>query len=56
MQSSKAFNKKYFKKLPLRLILLLGLFAATIYLFIIIIHEVFWEEEVAMDNSIFSFF
>jgi undecaprenyl-diphosphatase len=55
MQSSKAFNKSYLKKLPLRLILLLGLFAATIYLFVIIIHEVFWEEEVAMDNSIFSF-
>ncbi len=55
MISNKRFNIKYFKKLPGGLLLLLLLFAATIYLFVIIIHEVFWEEEVAMDNSIFSF-
>ena len=55
MISSKRFNIKYFKKLPGGLLLLLLLFTATIYLFVIIIHEVFWEEEVAMDNSIFSF-
>ncbi len=55
MQSSKAFNKKYFKKLPLRLILLLGLFASAIFLFVLIIHEVLWEEEVRIDNSIFNF-
>ncbi len=55
MQSSKAFNKKYFKKLPLRLILLLGLFASAIFLFILIIHEVLWEDEVRIDNSIFNY-
>ncbi len=55
MQSSKAFNKKYLKKLPLRLILLLGLFASAIFLFVIIIHEVLWEDEVRIDNSIFKY-
>ncbi len=55
MQSTKTFNKKYFKKLPLRLILLLSLFAATIFLFVYIIHEVLWEKEEAVDNLIFNF-
>jgi undecaprenyl-diphosphatase len=55
MQSTKAFNKKYFKKLPLRLIVLLALFAGTLFLFVFIIHEVLWEKEEAVDNSIFSF-
>ena len=55
MQSTKIFNKKYFKKLPLRIILLLSIFAATLFLFIFIAHEVLWEKEETVDNSIFSF-
>ncbi|MEJ7822491.1 MAG: phosphatase PAP2 family protein, partial [Chitinophagaceae bacterium] len=55
MQSTKSFNKTYFKKLPLRLIVLLALFAGTLFLFVFIIHEVLWEKEEAVDNSIFSF-
>lgn len=55
MQSTKTFNKKYFKKLPLRLIVMLVLFAGTLFLFVFIIHEVLWEKEEAVDNSIFSF-
>jgi undecaprenyl-diphosphatase len=55
MLSSKNFNKKYLKKLPLGIILLLLLFAAAIYLFVVIMHEVFWEEEVAIDNSILNY-
>ncbi|MEJ7610606.1 MAG: phosphatase PAP2 family protein [Ferruginibacter sp.] len=55
MQSTTSFNKKYFKKLPLRLTVLLALFAATLFLFVFIIHEVLWEKEEAVDNSIFSF-
>src|SRR5688500_592223 len=55
MQSSKAFNKKYFKKLPVGLIALLILFAGALFLFGFIIHEVLWEKEEAVDNSIFNF-
>lgn len=55
MLSTKIFIKKYFKKLPLGIIMLLLLFAGIIYSFAIIVHEVFWEEEVAIDNSIFNY-
>ena len=55
MQSSKAFNKKYFGKLPLGLIALLMLFVGAILLFVSIMHEVFSGEEVAADNSVFAF-
>ncbi len=55
MQSSREFNKKYFSKLPLRLILLLLLFTGAIILFVAIMHEVLQEEEVGVDNSIFSY-
>ena len=55
MQSTKTFNKKYFKKLPLWLIVLLTLFAGTLFLFVFIIHEVFWEKEEAIDHYIFGF-
>ena len=55
MQSTKSFNKKYFKKLPLRLIILLSLFAAAIFFFVFIMHEVLWEKEDAADNRVFAF-
>ncbi len=55
MQSTKAFNKKYFEKLPIGLIALLVLFIGAIFLFVLIKHEVFSREEVAADNSVFTF-
>ncbi len=55
MQSSKTFNKKYFKKLPIGLIVLLILFAAAIFFFVFIMHEVLWEKEDAADNRVFAF-
>ncbi len=55
MQSSNTFNKKYFKKLPVGLILLLLFFAGALFLFSFIIHEVLWEKETAVDNYIFDF-
>lgn len=55
MESSKSFNKKYFKKLPIGLLALIILFAGAIFLFVMIMHSVFTEEEVAADNSIFAF-
>ena len=55
MQSTKTFNKKYFNKLPLRLIVLLAHFAAAIFSFVYIMHEVLWEKEDAADNRVFAF-
>ena len=55
MQSTKAFNKKYFKKLSKGFIILLILFAGSVFLFIYLIHEVLWEKEEAVDNYILNF-
>jgi undecaprenyl-diphosphatase len=55
MKSTNKFNEKYFKKLPLGLIILLILFAAAIFSFVFIMHEVLWEKEDAADNSVFAF-
>lgn len=55
MQSTKTFNKKYFKKLSLSLLILLLLFAAAIFFFVFIMHEVLWEKEDAADNRFFAF-
>ncbi len=55
MQSTRTFNNKYFKKIPLRLLVLLVLFAGTLFLFVFITHEVLGEKEEAFDKSIFSF-
>src|SRR5689334_22054599 len=55
MQSTKPFIKSYFKKLPLSLIVLLALFAGALLLFAFVVHEVLWEKEEAVDNSIFNF-
>jgi undecaprenyl-diphosphatase len=55
MQSSKSFIKSYFKKLPFGLVVLLALFAGALFLFAFVVHEVLWEKEEAVDNSIFNF-
>ena len=55
MQSTKTFNKKYFKKLPLGITVLLILFAAAIFFFVFIVHEVLWEKEEVADNLMFAF-
>ena len=55
MKSSQAFNKRYFKKLPKGLIVLLFLFAAGIFLFAFIAYEVIFEKKNAFDNAILDF-
>lgn len=55
MNSNKSFIKKYLGKLSLRLIVLLALFIGALLLFVLIIHEVLIENEVAIDNSIFKY-
>ncbi|MEO7800748.1 MAG: phosphatase PAP2 family protein [Ginsengibacter sp.] len=55
MNSRESFIRKYLAKLPLRLILLLALFIGALLLFVLIIHEVLIEKEVAIDNSIFKY-
>jgi membrane-associated phospholipid phosphatase len=55
MQSSKRFNKSYFKKLPISLLVLLVLFAIAIFSFVYIMHEVWWEQEDAADHRFFAF-
>jgi membrane-associated phospholipid phosphatase len=55
MPSSKSFNEKYLKKLPLRLLGLLILFAIAIFSFVYIMHEVLWQKEDAADNRFFAF-
>ncbi len=54
MRSSKTFNKKYFKKLSPGIIVLLALFAGSLFLFAFIADEVLLEKEEA-DNYIFNF-
>lgn len=55
MKSSNRFNKKYFKKLTLPVILLLTVFVAVLFIFGFIINEVLLEKEEVVDNYIFSF-
>ena len=55
MKSSQAFNKRYFKKLPKGLIILLFLFAAGIFLFAFITYEVIVERKDSFDNSILDY-
>ena len=55
MKSSKPFIQRYFKKLSGWVLLLLGLILASIFLFGILIHEVLWEKEEAVDLRIFTF-
>lgn len=55
MQSNKSFVRSYLKKLPLRLLVLLTLFAGALFLFAFVVHEVLWEKEEQADNSIFNF-
>ena len=55
MKSSKPFIQRYFKKLSGWVLLLLGLILASIFLFGVLIHEVLWEKEEAVDLRIFTF-
>ena len=52
--SSKKFNKKYFKKIPLGFIVLLILFAAALYSFTWLAHEVVGEQEAWIDQRVFD--
>ena len=54
MRSSKAFTKRYFRELPIGVLLLVLLFAGAIALFTLIVHEVFWEQEAEADHYIFD--
>jgi membrane-associated phospholipid phosphatase len=53
--NNKSFLKGYFKKLPIGLIILLALFAGTIFLFTYLVHEVFGEQKDAVDQNIFNY-
>lgn len=55
MISSKSFIQQYLKRLSPRIVSVLLLFLAAIFLFGVIIHEVLLEQETAVDYSIFSF-
>lgn len=55
MQSNKSFVKAYARKLPLRLLLLLALFAGALFVFAYVAHEVLAEREENVDNDVFSF-
>lgn len=55
MQTNKSFNKKYFIKLPIGLIILLAFFAGAVLLFAAILQEVVLEKEEAVDLYIFDF-
>jgi undecaprenyl-diphosphatase len=48
-------NRKYFKNLPLGLLILFALFAGALFLFGFIVHEVLWEKEAEADNYFFNF-
>ena len=56
MRSTNAFNKKYFKKLPAKIVLLLAIFAGVIFLFAFITYEVIFEKKEAFDTHILNFF
>lgn len=55
MQSNKSFVRSYLKKLPLSLLVLVALFAGVMFLFALVVHEVLWEKEDAIDHFILHF-
>jgi undecaprenyl-diphosphatase len=55
MPGSQSFLKRYFRKLPIGLLILLLLLGGAIFLFTSIIHEIFWEKEKEADTYIFHF-
>ena len=55
MHSTNTFNKQYFKKLSIGIIILLILFAAAIFFFVYIKHEVISEKEDGADMKFFAF-
>lgn len=55
MKSNISFIKSYLKKLPLGSLVLLALFASSIFIFTYVAHQVFWEKEEEMDQEIFNY-
>lgn len=55
MEPSETFIKRYSKKLPLTVIVLLIVFIATLFVFTMIAHEVLTEKEEGIDNAIFNY-
>ncbi len=53
--SSKSFNSRYFKKIPLGFILLLVLFGSAIYVFTWLAQEVVHEQEAWVDQKVFDY-
>jgi membrane-associated phospholipid phosphatase len=47
--------KKYLRKFPLKLLLLIALFILSVFLFGFIVHEVLWEKEEAFDTLVSNF-
>jgi membrane-associated phospholipid phosphatase len=54
MKSSKPFIRQYVRRLSVWVILLLFLFFGSIYLFAVIVDEVLWEKEDAIDHYTFN--
>jgi membrane-associated phospholipid phosphatase len=47
--------KKYLRKFPLKLLLLIALFILSVFLFGFIVHEVLWEKEETFDAMVSNF-
>lgn len=54
MKSSESFIRRYLRKLSIGVLILLALFFGAIFLFGVIVHEVFWEREEEMDHYAFD--
>jgi membrane-associated phospholipid phosphatase len=54
MRSSRFFNRRYFSKLSIRVLLLLLAFIGALAFFTLILHEVLWEKEELFDLRIFA--
>ncbi len=56
LQTTKRSIQSFLKKLPIKFLLIAGLFLAGLYLFAILTHEVIFEEEEEFDNKLIHFF
>lgn len=56
VQTTKQSIRSFLKKLPLKFLLIAGLFVAGLYLFALITHEVIIEKEEEFDNKLIHFF
>lgn len=56
MLSRRKFVEEYLKKLPIGLIIALALLTGALYVFGVIINEVFWEQEDDFDRYVLSYF